>query len=168
MISPTGRADGPPVERPVLLLLFSAGGQLYAMESSRVVEVIPRVGLRPLVNQPAHVAGVFNYRGVVAPVVDLCLLIHGHLCGGHLSSRIVVVSHGNGTASPRLVGLLAEGVTDTLTRPLSAFHQGGLASADRPYLAGIALDDRGMVQLLDLDRLLGHLPLPALAEPGLP
>lgn len=151
--------------RPVLLLLFTAGGQLYAMESGRVVEVIPRVSLRPLVHQPPHVAGVFSYRGQIAVVVDLCLLIHGQPCGGHLSSRIVMVApRAEGDSAAPLVGLLAEGMTDTLSRPLADFQLGALTSLDRPYLAGLCLDERGMVQRLDLDRLLAELPLPRLED----
>jgi len=144
-----------------LFLLFAAGAQLYAMESTRVVEVIPRVSLRPVVNHAHHIAGMFSYRGVVVPVVDLCLLIHGQPCGGLLSSRIIMVSSlGEADTPPSTLGLLAEGVTDTLSLPPAAFQAGGLGNENRPYLAGLALDERGMVQLLDLERLLRELRLP--------
>lgn len=123
----------------VLLLLFSAGGQLYAMESNDVVEVIPRVSLRPAVNLPSYVSGLFNYRGVVVPVIDLCVLIQNRPSGQNLSSRIIMVRspRGNGDGSDRehLIGLLAEGVTDTISRPLNAFHDTGLTSGASPIWA---------------------------------
>ena len=148
--SPSREAGRP----SVLLLLFSAGGPLYAMESKDVVEVIPRVSLRPAVNLPSHVSGLFNYRGVVVPVIDLGLLIQNRPSGQNLSSRIIMVRSGVAGGPERCLGLLAEGVTDTISRPLSAFHDTGLAAVNKPYLGGMTLDERGMVQILHLKVLL--------------
>jgi len=138
----------------VLLLLFSAGGPLYAMESKDVVEVIPRVSLRPAVNLPSYVSGLFNYRGVVVPVIDLCFLIQGRPSGQNLSSRIIMVTAGDAKERDQYIGLLSEGVTDTISRPLNAFHDTGLSSGSKPYLGGMTLDERGMVQILHLKVLL--------------
>ena len=54
--------DGPPLPTavginqaaamPRLLLLLAAGAQLYAIDSEQVVEVIPRVMLRPVSGSP--------------------------------------------------------------------------------------------------------------------
>jgi len=138
-----------------LLLLFSAGGPLYAMESKDVVEVIPRVSLRPAVNLPSYVSGLFNYRGVVVPVIDLSFLIQNRPSGQNLSSRIIMVtSSNNNSDKEQYIGLLSEGVTDTISRPLNAFHDTGLNSGSKPYLGGMTLDERGMVQILHLKMLL--------------
>ena len=151
--SPASRRDGG-ADPALLLLLFSAGGPLYAMESKDVVEVIPRVSLRPAVNLPSHVAGLFNYRGVVVPVIDLCLLIQNRPSGENLSSRIIMVRSLDGSGRDLFIGLLAEGVTDTISRPLSAFHETGLNAGSKAYLGGLTLDERGMVQILHLQVLL--------------
>lgn len=147
---------------PVLLLLFSAAGHLYAMESRDVVEVIPRVSLRPAVNLASPVVGVFNYRGAVVPVIDLCVLIHQRPSGHYLSSRIIMVTSGSSQADSRdrCVGLLAEGVTDTISRPLHAFQGTGLSSDRQSYLGGLTLDERGMVQILHLRQLLEQIHPP--------
>lgn len=154
-----------PRDRPVLMLLFSAGGLLYAIESRHVVEVIPRVNLRPVLNQSDQLAGMFNYRGSVLPVVDLCRWIHGSASGGQLSSRIIMVNIAKGSeaAEQPCLGLLAEGVTDTLSRPLSAFQQSSLTGDARSCLGGLHVEERGMVQLLHLERLLQQLQLPGAA-----
>ena len=138
----------------VLLLLFSAGGPLYAMESKDVVEVIPRVSLRPAVSLPNYVSGLFNYRGVVVPVIDLCFLIQGRPSGENLSSRIIMVISEAQSGKDQFIGLLSEGVTDTISRPLDAFHDTVLNSGSKPYLGGMTLDERGMVQILHLKVLL--------------
>lgn len=144
-------------EAPVLLLLFAAGGPLYAMESRDVVEVIPQVSLRPAVNLPGYVSGIFNYRGAVVPVIDLCVLIHNRPSGKNLSSRIIMVAAGDHPGGDQCLGLLAEGVTDTISKPLTAFHETGLTSGSQAYLGGICLDERGMVQILHLRLLLQQL-----------
>ena len=65
---------------------------------------------------------------------------------------MVTSSHNNG--KDQYIGLLSEGVTDTISRPLNAFHDTGLKSGGRRYLGGITLDERGMVQILHLNVLL--------------
>jgi chemotaxis signal transduction protein len=87
---PNRRSGG--LNSPVLLLLFSAGEPLYAMESKDVVEIIPRVSLRPVLNLPNYVLGLFNYHGAVVPVIDLSFLIQNRPSGQNLSSRIIMVA----------------------------------------------------------------------------
>lgn len=77
----------------MLILLFYAGNDLYAIESSHIVEVIPRVSFRKVQHAPDYVAGLFNYRGVILPVIDLCHLIQGTPSRSHLSTRIMIVKH---------------------------------------------------------------------------
>jgi chemotaxis-related protein WspB len=45
----------------MLILLFYVRNVLYAIESSRVVEAIPRIALRKVHHVPDYVAGLFNY-----------------------------------------------------------------------------------------------------------
>jgi len=59
----------------MLLLLFDVGSNRYGLEASEVIEVTPLVCLRAAPHTPAYVAGVFNYRGVVTPVIDLHALL---------------------------------------------------------------------------------------------
>ena len=149
---PNRRSGG--LNSPVLLLLFSAGEPLYAMESKDVVEIIPRVSLRPVLNLPNYVSGLFNYRGAVVPVIDLSFLIQNRPSGQNLSSRIIMVASSHNNGRDQYIGLLSENVTDTISRPLNAFHDTGLESGSKPYLGGITLDERGMVQILHLNVLL--------------
>jgi chemotaxis-related protein WspB len=164
---PSITAQSTSIDPPVLLLLFSAGGPLYAMESKDVVEVIPRVALRPAVNLQGYVSGLFNYRGAVVPVIDLCFLIQGRPSCQNLSSRIIMVTPADELGKDQYIGLLSEGVTDTLSRPLSAFQKTGLHSKSKPYLGGMTLDERGMVQILHLSMLMEQLnPIRAAFDPS--
>lgn len=139
-------------ETPRLLLLLAAAGELYAIASHDVVEVIPRVVLRPISGAPPHRAGVFNFRGQVVPVVDVAQLIGGSSCAEHLSSRIIMIRQPPGEGGGGLLGLLAERVTDTLLKPIHAFQLDRPDPA-RPWLGGVAHDERGLIQLLHTEAL---------------
>jgi len=73
------------------LLTFSVAGHDYAIESRRVVEVLPRVEGRPIPHTPDYVLGVFNYRGSLMPLVDLGLRLVGRPPAARLSTRVIVV-----------------------------------------------------------------------------
>ena len=60
----------------MLLLVFRVAGDPYAIEATRVVEVVPRVELRALPHaRPEALAGLFRYRGQMVPVIDLGVLL---------------------------------------------------------------------------------------------
>jgi chemotaxis-related protein WspB len=141
---------------PVLYLLFAVGESYYAIESASVVEVIPRVSLRAVRNFPTYVSGLFNYRSTIVPVIDLCQFIEQRPSGSNLSTRIIMVSHQGPDGSGRTFGLLAERVTDTLMKAPSSFSDSALQADSKPYLGGVALDERGLIQVIHLDVLLRH------------
>jgi len=137
----------------MLLLLFSVGHEYYAIDSSHVVEVIPSVPLRKLHHVPQYVTGLLNYRGAIAPVVDLSHLIQGTSSRFLLSTRIMIVKSSETTAVPYL-GLLAEEVIQTLDKPKAKFVESNTVHMNAaPYLGGMILDDRGMIQRIHVDRL---------------
>jgi len=53
------------------LLTFTVAGQHYAIESRRVIEVLPLVPARPIPLLPDYVLGILTYRGHLVPLVDL-------------------------------------------------------------------------------------------------
>ena len=75
----------------MLLLTFRAAENLYAIDVTRVVEVVPRVNLRRLPHAPHFLAGVFDYRGTVVPVIDLGVLLGSESCRDRLSTRTILV-----------------------------------------------------------------------------
>src|SRR4051812_36805940 len=85
----------------MLLLTFRAAESPYAVDVARVVEVVPRIDLRRLPHAPAFLAGVFDYRGVVVPVVDLGVLLGAEGCADRLSTRIILVDSRPGDRRPR-------------------------------------------------------------------
>ncbi len=99
------------------LLTFTVGGQAYAIESTKVVEVLPLVKTRPIPHLPEYLPGIFTYRGRFVPLVDLGLRINGRPLALRLSTRVIVaeIDRDATAAAPqksRLVrfGILAENV----------------------------------------------------------
>ncbi len=150
----------------MLMLVFYVGKNLYAIESSRVVEVIPQVSCREVHHVPEYVAGVFNYRGAIVPVIDLCQLIRGTASKAYLSTRIMMVNYPRPDGTTRCIGLMAERVIETMDRDEADFKDSGLQSGDAPYLGGIILDKKGLIQRLSLERLFSDVQHLHLLEAG--
>jgi chemotaxis-related protein WspB len=139
----------------MLFLLFQAGNDAYALEAQRVREVIPRVLLRECPGAPAFVAGLFNYRGVVVPVLDFCRLLQRPPCRPRLSTRILLMT--GGEAAPhcsRLLGLMVESLIKTMEAEEQVFSQAGVAAGQAPFLGAIFCDGERLIQRLIPDRLL--------------
>lgn len=137
----------------MLILLFYVGKDSYAIESSRVVEVIPRVPLRKTHHVPDYVAGLFNYRGKIAPVIDLCHLIQGTPSRFYLSTRIIMVKSANQDAKLQYLGLMAERIIHTLNKVETDFINSDDRMNEAPYLGEIILDQKRMIQRIHLEQL---------------
>ncbi|HLO51150.1 MAG TPA: chemotaxis protein CheW [Kamptonema sp.] len=139
----------------MLMLLFYVGENLYALDSSQVVEVIPRVILRKAHQMPDYIAGMFKYRSAIVPVIDLCHLIQGQPSCSYLSTRIIMVNYFAKDNAKRCIGLMAERVTETLNKPDSELIDTATHLNESPgYLGEMIMDDKGMIQRIRLEYLL--------------
>jgi len=139
----------------MLVITFQIGSERVGLDIQSVREVVPRVRLQPLSGGRDWLIGVFVYRGVVVPVIDLHLLTGNGACPSHLSSRIILVQHedSNGLGE-RLIGLLASQVADL--RELHINPSALLTSLD-PSATGLGIaiaDGAGILRLMDPKRLL--------------
>jgi chemotaxis-related protein WspB len=137
----------------VLFLVFELDARRYAIEAERIAEVLPLVTIDEIARAPVEVAGVFLYRGAPVPVVDLTRVLAGRGAARRLSTRIVVVRATDAAGESRLLGLLAEKATDTIRREPGEFVDSGVRADDAACLGPVANDARGMVQRLDIAKL---------------
>ena len=137
----------------MLALAFHVGKDRFALRCADVVEVVPRVDLRDIPHAPPWIPGMFTYRGAVVPVVDLCKLMWGSPCEAKMSSRIILVRHPPAPAKSRLIGLLAERVTEAVTLDTSLAAEPGVEIADAPYLGEVYFENGKMIQLVKLEQL---------------
>jgi chemotaxis-related protein WspB len=140
----------------MLFLLFQLGNDRYALEASRVVEVVPLLELKQIPQAPKGVAGIFNYRGRPVPAVDLSELTLGRPASERLSTRIIIVNYPDPRGGQRLVGLVAERATETLRKDPKDFVHTGVELGRAPYLGPLLMDAKGVVQLVHEHRLLSE------------
>jgi|GEM_PF-72986 len=146
--------EKPHLNLQMLMLLFHVGDDLYALDSSQVLEIIPRVVLRTIPQAPDSVAGVFNYRGIIVPAIDLCQLIQGKSSCTHLSTRIIIVNYVSQDETVRYLGLMAERVTETLKKPATELANSSIPMNSAPYLGEMIMDEKRMIQRIRLEHLL--------------
>lgn len=138
----------------MLFLLCELGEEQYAIDASRVVEVLPLVRVTPLPHSPPEVAGVFSFRGRPVPVIDLRRSVSGAHAQVRFSTRIILVEHPGQDGSSHLLGLIAERVTDTARHEAADFAPTGVSGPQTRYLSGVVNGPRGLVQRIDIERLL--------------
>ena len=137
----------------MLFITFRLGGQRYALEAERIVEVLPLVELQTVLRAPPGIAGTLNYHGEFVPVLDLSQMILGRPAPPRLSTRLLV-ARVKRDQDFRLLGIIAENVTETMRCEASDFASPGIVSGEVPFLGSVRVDERGSVQRIDLDRLL--------------
>ncbi|RRQ22713.1 chemotaxis protein CheW [Thiohalobacter thiocyanaticus] len=138
----------------MLHVLFHLDDQRYALETGRLVEVVPFVELRELPRAPACVAGLFDYRGRMVPVIDLTALALGRPSRVLHSTRILLIDYPLAEGGSRPLGLLAERVVETLKLAPEAFTDAGVEIPEAHYLGRVAHDERGLLQAIETDALL--------------
>lgn len=134
-------------------LLFRLGGERFGVPTPLTREVLR---IPPLVRVPQvaeHFRGVINLRGEIVAVTDLRPLLG--LAGRELptAGRLIIVE-----AAGLLTALLTEAVEGIRTLAVSAIEPAteGLAGFSVQALAGQLSEPDGLLQLLDLEYVLGR------------
>lgn len=138
----------------MLFLLFQIGKDRYGLEASQIVEILPLVTLKEIPQAPRGVAGIFNYHGVLVPVIDLSELTTGHLSAARLSTRLILVDYPIDAEKPHVLGLMAEMATETVRLDPTAFNDVGIDVPEAPFLGPVAKDARGLIQRIEVKQLL--------------
>jgi chemotaxis-related protein WspB len=138
----------------VLFLLFHLGDDCYALDASKVAEILPLVRLKTVSRSAPGVVGAFDYHGTFVPVVDLSVLVLDRPAAALLSTRLILVRCAGDDAPPRYLGLIAERATETIRCEPADFVSSGITRDDAPYLGPVAKGPHGFIQRIELDRLL--------------
>jgi purine-binding chemotaxis protein CheW len=136
------------------VLLIELMGELYALPSASVREVIRYRAYTPVPGAPRVLPGILNQRGTILPVVDLALLLGLESAPPTRATRLVVASHNEID-----MALLAERVRDLVELPASTIDPlpTALDPARARYLRGVVHYQDQPVALLDLNELISGL-----------
>jgi chemotaxis-related protein WspB len=138
----------------MLFILFQIGGDRYALPANRIIKILPLMNLKKVPCAPSGVAGVLNFHGTPVQVVDLNEMTLGEPAARRLSTRIILVKYPFEKEPPHLLGLIAEHATTVMRRPPQDFVETGVQSDAAPYLGKVAQDARGLIQWIEVERLL--------------
>lgn len=136
----------------MLVLTFEVDGNPFAIPVAKVVEVVPRVALRPVPHATDCFLGLLRYRGAAIPVVDLGLLMGRPACRDRLDTRILLVRR-EGATSGDLLGLLAERVNELAEVDRARMALPASSLLDAPYLGQVFETAEGLLQLIDPSRI---------------
>jgi chemotaxis-related protein WspB len=140
----------------MLFLVFQLGKDRYAVEANRVVEVLPLLEIKRIPQAPKGVAGVFNLRGRPVPALDLNEFTFGQASRQRLTTRIILIQHTDAEGQPRLLGLIAEYVTQTIRKEPSDFINPGVTLNAAPYLGPVLMDAPVPIQWLHAEHLVSE------------
>jgi purine-binding chemotaxis protein CheW len=142
---------------------FRLGDEDYAIEITKVKEIILIEGITRVPQMPAYIEGIINLRGTVIPVLDLRKRfgIAGQPRNEH--TRIVVTR-----LEGRIVGMIVDAVSRVMKIPKADIQPPPetIATVAGDYLVGVAkLGDRMQI-LLDVEKVLRGDELAPLAPAG--
>lgn len=84
------------VVRPYLVFIHR--DSMFAVEASVTGEIVHLPNLAPIEEAPAHIAGVFNLRGKIIPVINLDIHFGHAPRFPKLTDKVLVLSYGDGVA----------------------------------------------------------------------
>lgn len=138
-------------EKPDTWVAFTLAGEMFALPTSHVREILRVSSITRVPHAPLPVRGITNLRGHVLPVVDLRLRIG--LAEAHLDekSRILVLE-----TRGRSIGLLVDSAQQVLQIARSAIKKAppDVMTEQSYYILGIFQGERGLTILLDVDHVL--------------
>jgi chemotaxis-related protein WspB len=138
----------------MLFFLFRLADDRYALDALQIAEILPLVRVKRLPRAPAGVAGIIDYHGAPVPLIDLSQLALGRPARQRLGTRIILVNYPDPEGTTHLLGLLAERATETMRRDPADFVACGVGNDPAPYLGPVAADAQGLVQWIQVDKLL--------------
>ncbi|MEK6725065.1 MAG: chemotaxis protein CheW [Deltaproteobacteria bacterium] len=138
----------------MLFLQFKVGNDRYVLEVKNIIEIVPFVHLKLIPKAPPYLAGLLNYRGTTIPVIDISYLMNNMACELKLSSRIALIKYTVDDGKSICLGLLSEHMTETVRFNENDFSDSGVNLKDHPYLGKVVIDDNGIVQKVDINKLI--------------
>jgi purine-binding chemotaxis protein CheW len=142
-------------------LTFRLGQEEYGVEILKVQEIKGYSTVTPIPHMPAYLKGVMNLRGTIVPVVDLRAKFAMAKADYNPFTVIIVV-----TVETKVMGLIVDAVSDVLNIPKADVQAapdfGG--QVDARYINGMAKTGDKLVVLLDIDRVMGGVDVPAVGS----
>ena len=106
------------------VLVFSVADRRYALEVADVERIVFAAELAPLLDAPAHIAGLMNIAGEIMPVVDVRRRLGLPPREMNVRDRFVVTRSGGAPAA-----LLVDAVEGVVDLPVQRIEEGAAGAA---------------------------------------
>jgi len=133
----------------MLFIRLTIGSDDYIIDTTDVIEIIPLVTLKELPGSDASVTGLLNYHGKSTPVIDMGALCEQATTSTTLTTRIILVRY-----QDKLLGLITDGVTETLRLEENDFKQTGIKVGNKEFLGDVVEYNNRFLQRIHIDQLL--------------
>jgi purine-binding chemotaxis protein CheW len=136
-------------------MTFRLATEEYGLGILKVRELIGMMDITRVPRAPAHVRGVINLRGKVIPVVDLRVKFSMVVAAPTNQSVIIVVQLAPACGGLTM-GILVDEVLEVRAISAQAIEPPPNLQDNAPlsFLLGVAKAERGVIFLLDIDRVL--------------
>ena len=108
--APSGGAQ----DKPRQYLTFALAGEMFAVATLSVKEIIEYGQITTVPMMPAFIRGVINLRGAVVPVIDLGVRFHGNPTLISRRSCIVIIEVPGEDESAQVLGIVVDAVSEVL------------------------------------------------------
>lgn len=141
-------------EQIIQLVSFNLGTEEFAIDITRVQEIIKMTEHTFVPNTYNYVEGVINLRGKVIPIVNLRMRLGIEPKEFDKDTRIIVVQVENKT-----VGFIVDNVNEVLQISTESIEQTPklVSSVDDEYITGIGKSEEKLIILLDLSKISTHI-----------
>jgi purine-binding chemotaxis protein CheW len=139
--------------RTMQLVSFRLGNEEYAVEITKVREIILMGEITRAPQAPPYLKGLINLRNMVIPIIDLRLRFGLPETDATGASRIMVMNVGS-----RMIGIIVDAVSEVLrvAKEQIAPPPPTVAGLGREFLIGLVRLDQRLLILLDVDHILGE------------
>jgi len=141
-------------DAPMTALTIRLDDELFAVEASRVREILDLVPITEVPNAPAFVGGLINVRGRVVPLADLRVMFGMERPEPDEDTRIVVMEV-DIDGEPTIAGILADKVHDVTDIEAASIEEAPRVGMRwRPeFVRGIGKRNGGFIIIPDMERI---------------
>lgn len=134
--------------------VIEINGYLFGVDILKSKEVFPLPAITPVPNVQEHIAGIFNLRGEIYPLVDISPIL-GLELKPILSSDMVFLL-GEGHAGVGILTDRVHGVQTINSRSIKS-PKGSIPPQMQEYVEGMVSDRSTEIYLLNIDRVIAAL-----------
>ena len=134
----------------IQLICFKLGAEEYGFDIMQIKEIMRYQKITPIPKAASFIEGVINLRGMVVPVIDLRKRFELPV-DVNIKCRIIIAQ-----VETKIVGLIIDDVTDIVMLPKTSILPSPktVKGVEVEYLDGMADMERGLLLVLNLNRLL--------------